>query len=81
MTTHCFQVAIFQGFADTRKAGAEHQEQAALPWNALLLPAAAVVKNMHGHSYALLIAERQILLRSNLLCSTLFLTARIIINS
>lgn len=66
---------------DSSIEGAKHLKQAALAWNALLSPAVAVVKNIRGHSYALLTEDRRVLLRSNLLYFTLFLTARRMINS
>lgn len=82
MTRHiCPKLAIFQVFVDTSIEGAKHRKQAALAWNALPSPAVAVVKNTHGHSYGLLTEERQVLLRSNLLHFTLFLTATRMITS
>lgn len=66
---------------DSSIEGAKHLKQAALAWNALLSPAVAVVKNIHGHSYTLLTEDRRVLLRSNLLYFTLFPTARRMINS
>jgi len=45
MATHCCpKMTIFQVFVDSSIEGAKHPKQAALAWNALLLPAAAVVK-------------------------------------
>lgn len=74
----CPKVVTFQFFVDTGIEGAEHLNQAALAWKALLSPAVAVVENIHEHSYAALIKKKkkQVLLRSNLIYLILFLTAR-----
>lgn len=55
MTTHkCPKAAFFLVVADTSIEGAEHLNWTALDWNALLLPAAAVEKNICGDPYVCL---------------------------
>lgn len=49
------KVVTFQFFVDTGVESAEHLNQAALAWNALLSPTVAVVEKIHEHSYAVLI--------------------------
>lgn len=52
------KVVTFQFFVDTGIESAEHLNQAALAWNALLSPTVAVVEKIHEHSYAVLILKK-----------------------